>query len=250
MTISRILRSALIFGVGVSTAMLPLVASSWDNDEHDDSVKLTRIGHPIWKPVDFHVFSAPLGTAASGYAEFAQTQRAVLPPPNHLPHPQLGIGPGAPHAPPYNSEFDEGIEDAGFHDQVVFRESQFSSGNGVYLVWMNVASPGTRGSSPDFASGRIIPNSLFPIHIAGTALQNGMLYDPFIGTFDEPALNDPSLTPPFNVDGHSHFPIFYADNSDFGPPGAKVRGLYTYDVVMTDRTGSGWHIQARFLVVR
>ena len=250
MNVSSLLRSALIFSVGASTAMLPLVAFASEHDEGNESVKLTRIGHPIWKPVDFHVFSAPIGTAASGYAEFGDTQRAVLTPPNHIPHPQLGIGPGAPHAPPYNSEFEDGVEDAGFHDRVVFREAQFSSGKGVFLVWMNVAAPGTKGSSPDFASGPIIPNALFPIHIAGTLLQNGGPYDPFVGTFDEPALNDPSLTPSFNVDGHSHFPVFYADNSDFGPTGAKVHGLYKYDIVMTDRTGSGWHIEARFLVVR
>jgi hypothetical protein len=47
-----------------------------------------------------HLFSAPIGTAASGYAEFGETLAALLPPPNHRPHPDLGIGPGDPHSPP------------------------------------------------------------------------------------------------------------------------------------------------------
>jgi hypothetical protein len=237
-----------VFGISVSTAFLPAVAFSSDDHDRDENIRLTRIGHPIWKPVDFHVFSAPIGTAADGYTEFATTAGTVLPPPNHVPHPQLFIGPGAPHAPPYDSEFEEGVEEAGFHEGAAFRESEFSNGNGVYVVWMNVPAPGSKGSSPDFGNGRIIPNTLFPIHVAGTAFQNGQLYDPFIGTSDVPPLNDPSLTPSFNVDGHSHFPIFYADNSDFGPAGAKVRGRYTYDIVMTDRTGNGWHIVAHFVV--
>jgi hypothetical protein len=249
MATAQSFRQALIVVLGIVTTLAPLAASSWDSIDRDDSVKLTRIGHPTWKPVDFHVFSAPIGTAGSGYAEFAATAQAVLPPPNHVFHPQLLIGPGAPHAPPYQLELDGGVAAAGFQDRVIFHEAQFSSGNGVYVVWMNIPNPGSKGSSPDFASGRIVPNSLFPIHVAGTAFQNGALYDPFIGTFDLPALNDPSLTPSFDVEGASHFPIFFADNSDFGPPGASVRGRYTYDVVLTDQTGNGWHIEARFLVV-
>lgn len=245
---TKLLESALPFLVGVAIAMLPAVAFSSGDSKPDESISLARIGHPTWKPVDFHVFSAPIGTAATGYAEFAATAQAVLPPPNHLLHPQLLIGPGAPHPPPYDSEVEEGIEAAGFHEGAVFRPLEFSYGSGVYLAWMNVAAPGTKGSSPDFISGRIIPNALFPIHVAGTLLQNGGPYDPYVGTFDVPALNDPSLTPSYKVDGASHFPVFYADNSDFGPPGAKVDGRYRYDIVMTDRTGSGWHIVADFVV--
>jgi len=116
-------------------------------------------------------------------------------------------------------------------------------------MWMNVPAPGTAGSSPDFALGRVIPNFLFPIHVAGIAYRNGALYDRYLGTFDLPAINDPGLTPSWNVGGHSHFPVFYADNADFGPEGTPVHGHYLYDIVMTDRTGAGWHIQAHFLVV-
>ncbi len=57
---------------------------------------------------------------------------------------------------------------------------------------------------------------------------------------------DANLNPPFNVDGHSHFPIFFADNADFGPLGAKLRGSYVWHIVMTDQSGNGWRIEAHF----
>ena len=34
------------------------------------SVKAKPIGNPIWQPTDLNLFTAPIGTAASGYAEF------------------------------------------------------------------------------------------------------------------------------------------------------------------------------------
>src|SRR5262249_38663363 len=159
------------------------------------------------------------GTAATGYAEFADTSLALLPPPNHVFHPDLLVGPGAPHAPPYDSELADGVADLGLHAGVRFGTSEFSTGQGVYLSWMNVPSPRTTGPSPDFTSGPIVPNSLFPMHVSGVSYHNNEVFDPFFADFLVPAL-DASLTPPFAVDGHSHFPVFTADNADFGPAGA------------------------------
>jgi len=61
--------------------------------EFANVVQMTPIGHPTWHPVDFHMFSAPVGTTASGYAEFAATMQALLPPPNHVWYKTLGVGP-------------------------------------------------------------------------------------------------------------------------------------------------------------
>ena len=64
-------------------------------------VVFTPVGTPGYVPTDLHLFSAPIGTAANNFAEFAQNQQALLPAPNHVPNSVLGIGPGAPHAGPY-----------------------------------------------------------------------------------------------------------------------------------------------------
>jgi hypothetical protein len=209
-------------------------------------VQLAPIGSPIWKPVDFHIFSAPMGTASDGYAEFLATALALLPPPNHVFNPSFGVGPGAPHAPPYDTELASGVSAQGFAESHTFAPSQFSDGNGVYLVWMNVATTGATGSSPDFASGPIIPNSLFPIHIAGTSYRNGQVWDPFIATFDVPALN--AIDPPFNVEGASHFPVFITDDMDFAPPNTNANGAYSYRFRLTDTSGAGWDLSASFTV--
>ena len=139
-------------------------------------VKITPIGSPTWKPVDFHLFSAPVGTAESGYVEFNETMQALLPPPNHVWIDGLGVGPGAAHQPPYTSELAAGVAAQGYHQGVQFSTSEFSNGMGVWVVWMNVPAPGGTGSSPDFDSGPIIPNSLFPIHQEGNDYHNGSVF--------------------------------------------------------------------------
>jgi hypothetical protein len=88
-------------------------------------------------------------------------------PPDHQLCSELGIGPGAPHQPPYNHEIDGNLEREDFRESVVFRVPEFSSPNGVWASWMTVPWPGTVGSSPDFTSGPIIPNMLCRIHVAG-----------------------------------------------------------------------------------
>lgn len=211
-------------------------------------VHLERIGDPIWRPVDFHLFSAPLGTPETGFAEFVATALALLPPPNHQFHPQLVVGPGAPHAPPYDAELAHGVAALGFEERRVFDASEFTGGNAVYLVSMVVPDPGTTGSSPDFTSGPIIPNTLFPITLTGVSTRNEELYDPALAALAVPALNDPTLTPRFDVDGHSHFPLFTSEASVFGPAGVDPAGEYKYAMTLTDQAGNGWAIQVRFVV--
>src|SRR5664279_4086315 len=165
-------------------------------------IQLKPIGNPTWKPVDFHIYTAAIGTAADGYAEFQQNQVAVLPPPNHQVCADLGIGPGAPHKPPYNREIDHNLDLTNFRESLIFRESEFSPPNAVWAAWMVVPRLGTVGSSPDFTAGPIISNTLFPIHVAGQTFRNNQPWDPYLLSFDVPPLTD-QLSCPFSVDGHS-----------------------------------------------
>lgn len=229
---------ALLAGSAMASSAAPAM------DTRPSVVILKPIGHPTWKPVDFHLFSAPIGTAPN-YEEFYLTEQALLPPPNHVPHPDLGIGPGAPHQPPYDTELAQGVAAQGYREARRFNLSEFTNGEGVWLVWMTVPNPGTTGSSPDFASGPIIPNSLFPIHVESLAFHNGQRI-PDVGVFDVPKL-DSNLNPPFYVDGHSHFPIFLADNADFVPM-PNLRGSYEYRTTMIDQQGNGWLIVAEFAI--
>ena len=93
------------------------------------AVIVTPVGNPSYMPTDFHLFAAPIGTAATGYAEAAQTEMALLPPPDHVPYPVLGIGPGAPNAGPYDKEFATGVATNGFADATKFTTSHTSGPN-------------------------------------------------------------------------------------------------------------------------
>jgi hypothetical protein len=233
--------STLTFGLVLGTLPASQAASG--------GIQVKPIGDPIWKPVDCHVFSAPVGTAATGFAEFFETIAALLPPPNHAPHPDLGIGPGTPHQPPYTSELDAGVAAQAFKEGHRFRQAEFSNGSGVFLACMIVPKPGTTGSSPDFVSGPIISNDLFPVQVLGFAERNGAPFDPALANFMVPAL-DAELNPPFDVDGHSHFPIFVATNQEVAGAADNVRGRYQYDITLTDDDGNGWQVRAHFVIRR
>lgn len=220
-------------------------------------IQCSSFNGPKWTPIDFHLVSVPIGTPASMYSEFIDSLNTILPGPNHMENMATGgVGPGAPHSGPYTYEMAWGINDSGFFEGRDLRLSQFRDGNGALLAFL-VVPQGHRGmeadegSSPDSADGPIISNDLFPIHLEAMTIHDGSLFSNPI-TFDIPAL-DGSLTPPFNVDGHSHFPMFYADNTSFAiHPTTRIgyTGTYRYVLRMTDSEGRGWNISAAFFVVQ
>ena len=235
MNLKSILRITLL-----ATALLGAHASA--------AVLSTPVGTPAWQPTDIHLFVAPIG-GPPNFEGVLTSLQAVLPEPNHRFHPDLFIGPGDPHNPPYTSELANGLASSGFLEKTIFDSSDFSGTNGIYLAMMNVPgfglTPPAQGSSPDFASGPIIPNSLFPITAIGTTFRNGSPL-PASSTTAVPPL-DGSLNPPFNVDGHSHYPQFYIDNADFN--GVDPDGTYAYVVSLRDTAGNGWDVSVPFVVV-
>ena len=248
MTAQRARRLGLVLITTVLLLLGAVTPAQAGGRHHQGQVTLVAIGHPRWKPTDCHVFSAPVGTAADGYAAASVTQAALLPPPNHVPIPGLGIGPGAPHRPPYTHELAHGVVASGFRQGRVFSADEFSNGNGVWLVCMFVPRFGAKGSSPDFRRGPIIPNTLFPIHVEGPSERNGTVFDPALTDFDVPPLTG-AIDPRFaGLDGHSHFPFYVADNADFGPAGIDLTGRYRYDLTFVDATGRGWRVTARFSI--
>ncbi len=205
-------------------------------------VVVTKVGNPTFDVVDSHVFAAQVGTAADGYAGFGATQEVLLPPPNHVRNPTLGIGPGAPHAGPYTHEFADGIAAAGFHEGSSFRPSEYSNGMGVFFVFMLTGSQGSPlGSSPDFTSGPILPNAIFPLTLTGGTYTNGVFNDDF-GELQVPAIN--KVAGFEGLAGHSHIPLFFADNFDFAAN--PVAGRYEYRISLRDANGNGYDLTAAF----
>jgi hypothetical protein len=214
-------------------------AAASESSAMGTTVTLTPLGTPIWKPVDIHLFSAPVGTRQSGYREFMETVTAIWGPPDHP------IPTGQPHDPPYDTELAEGIAAQGYHEGHRFSPDEFSNGQGVFVAFMLLPDPGTTGSSPDYASGPIIPNRLFPLVVDGTLRREGRLFDPDLDSTAPPVNSIPRFE---DIDGFSHLPFIFASNMDFAPIGVMAEGAYEYQFRMTDRDGEGWVARIAFTV--
>jgi hypothetical protein len=114
---------------------------------------------------------------------------------------------------------------------------------------MLIPGPGSpTGSSPDFSSGPIIPNAIFPLTGDGNqpngTYTNGTFNDD-LGILVVPAIDQ---VPGFaGLDGHSHIPIFFADNFDFAS--RPIPGDYEYRISLLDNAGNGYQITASFQIV-
>jgi hypothetical protein len=58
----------LVVGPGIASG------ANQGSEHLRNGIKLSPIGNPTWRPVDLRLFSAPIGTEASGYAEFTEQQ--------------------------------------------------------------------------------------------------------------------------------------------------------------------------------
>lgn len=211
-------------------------------------VSATPVGNPSWAPVDAHIVSFAIG-GPPNFDELFANFGAILPPPHHQPHPQLGIGPGTAHPGPYDHEIADGIAATNFHESMTFDLPEMSGANGITLVFMVVPLPGGAiGRTPDSLEGPMIPNALFPFTGPTRSFVDGMSFsDDF--PLSVPPL-DNSLNPSFpNIDGHSHFPFFLTDGEVFAHPGVSPIGLHEYRIGMRDQLENGWDISATFRVV-
>lgn len=202
------------------------------------SVTVTTIGSPSFVPTDFHLFTATL--------DFSAALSALLPPPNHNFDPGLGIIPGAAHPGPYDTEIAQGLATAGFHEGTQFTPAEYSNGNGVYLAYMLVPTTSApTGSSPDYASGPIIPNTSLPIHVSFTTYQDGVA----AGTTSELDIPPTGGVGFPGVAGYSHIPGFLIDAFEGDPFVPGIVGNYEYRATVLDAAGNGFAINAAFEVV-
>ena len=199
-------------------------------------IELTQVGSPIWKPADFQMFTAP---AAPFPAAFFATLDLLLP----LEGP--GVPTYTPHPGPYDTELSTNAAAAGIVNQSVFPRSAITlDPNGVYFMIMLLPEPGVTGSSRDFVSGPVIPNSLFPFNTHSEMWLDGALVE----TLQDGVFNIRPGDQPF--DGASHrapsqvvwWP--WADDPNAGPLGShEIRWS------LRDNQGNGWDMVAPFQVV-
>jgi hypothetical protein len=194
------------------------------------AVTLTQIGSPIWRLADFQVFSAP------GYTEEDRTRtRAAIRPLDRLAEPYI-----TPHGPPYDSELSIDMAAAGFVSRSVFpREAIMGNPNVIHRAYLLLPDPGITGSSRDFASGPVIPDSVFPITSSGKVWKDGAPeFDLGGGQFDVRPTDQP-------FDGTSHRTSF----TYYWNRGADNVGDYEFRSSLRDTQGNGWDFVAPFRIV-
>jgi hypothetical protein len=206
------------------------------------AIGLTKVGSPIWKPTDFQLFTAPA-------APFPDAFVGVLD--QLLPLEGPGVPTYTPHAGPYDMELSTNAAAAGFVNQQVFPESAIVlNPNGVYLVQMWVPDPGITGSSRDFASGPVIPNSLFPFTSHAEMWLDGVKVETLQDQMVNIRPDAPGKPGDVGFDGASHRApsqvVWYpwADDPNAGPT-----GYHEIRWSLRDNQGYGWDIVAPFTVV-
>jgi hypothetical protein len=198
-------------------------------------VSVTKVGSPIWKPTDFQLFTAP----AEGDA-FFDTIDLLLP----LEGPGAPV-PYTPHAGPYDQELSTNAAAAGFVNQTIFPKSAITlNPNGVYFSYMLVPDPGITGSSRDFASGPVIPNSLFPFTTKAEMFLDNVLVETLQDSTFNPRAGDLPHT------GASHRSplqaVWYPWAND---PNAGPLGSHEIRWSLRDNQNFGWDMVAAFAVV-
>jgi hypothetical protein len=196
---------------------------------------LTTVGTPTFRPADIHLFSGPL---EPGPSTIIATIQPILP--EHQFIPPGTIAPGPAHPGPYDTELARGLAANGLIDRTVFQPGDIAgTPNGIILSLMYVPiAGGAVGSSPDYASGPIIPEAVFPITTTSQVFRNGQLFDTTVVTTRR--LADLPVTPPFNVQGSSHRPIFIGlDFAGADNPLGVTDPLGSYELRMTSRDAQG-----------
>jgi hypothetical protein len=136
---------------------------------------------------------------------------------------------------------------AGFVNKSVFNESDITlSPNAVYVSMMMLPSPGVVGSSRDFASGPVIPNTALPINGNVDMYRNGVLVDRLLGSdfTMNPRAGDVGFT------GASHrspnIVVWHPWDDDLAAP---AQGNYEMRWSMIDNAGNGWNMVVPFTVI-
>jgi hypothetical protein len=209
---------------------------------HCSGCTRTKIGLPKWELSGIVAVPSDM-PSQEGYLEFLDD----LTGPNHAFDMNDGIiGPGAVHAGPYDDELYLLAVAKDIPVKQSFTTEEFSDPSGVTIMMNIIPSEGAvTGSSVDFASGPIIPNTLFPFTVDGDMYREGVLYDPY---FDGTYAGYPAMTPPIEKDGPSHFVWFFGENSAFGPEGTPATGSFEFKLKMTDKNGNGWYLTVPYTV--
>jgi hypothetical protein len=207
-----------------------------------EGCEATAMGDPLWQPVDMLITSGLIGFNGAKESPFAATLGQIFMPLHRVDTTSMVIAPGEAHRPPYGGELPTLVTNAGFRLAQSLDAWEVSAPGGVILAMTAVPTEAAPfGASADFTNGRIVPNTVFPIHIDGEMTRDGMAYDS--------AFDSDFPGPGGGGDGASHWFFVAGENESWGPPGTPVPGSYVFTLTLTDATGAGWVVRIPYTVV-
>jgi hypothetical protein len=202
------------------------------------------IGSPPWRPTDCLMVPGQVGDAANfqaahdSFEAFWSLHRWDVA--------ASSIAPDEPHAPPYDAEPSANAAALGLTPADFFTLSAWTAPAGVILYCVIVPDEGAvEGTSADFdTAAPIIPETLFPFFVDAGVLFNGTIVD---GAFD--GFYPPPSTFAFvgDVDGYSHMPLSFGENTAFISDGFDG-GLMEFHVALTDANDDGWFVRFPFTI--
>lgn len=187
-------------------------------------VSLTRVGDPIWKASQVHLFSAPAETdeewlaVVNSIRDFYSCSTTFS-----------------------DTTMDEAVAAAGYMDESVYPTTAIDGQNmGAYLVFALRPDPGIIGSHRCGGTAPIIPNSILPIVGEGELRRDGVFVDG--GSL-------PPFTASPNYDGAVFHDSIHENDANFWPPGTPLVGNWEWNMTLRDQNGNGWDIAVPFQVV-
>lgn len=214
-------------------AARPIDAAIDAGDNGTTDVTLTRVGNPAWETVGWELVATP-----SWDDNFEVWSHHVYQAANNT------FVPGPAHAGPYDAEIRDALARLGFDPGRVFSRADWTAPRNLIAFGVIVPSATAPiGSTPDYPSGPYIPGDL-AIHVDGDLFYLADLVDPAFDS-DYPTLRQTS--PTLAVDGSSHLPLTFGEDTSFVP---GTPGPYSLVVKLTEVAAPqhGWTIVIRFRI--
>lgn len=200
-----------------------------------------RLGDPMWKPADFQLFRAELGTAKTGYKEMRDMLGQLMP--AHGIDEMGNSFPREAHVRPFEAELTVGLAEMGIESNSTFAQSAWEAPHSLFIAFLALPTKcADRGVTADLDKAHILHDADLPLRtrVAIYDADNNVVSDDMSW----------EIPPSFKVlpeevesDGYSHVPVVVPLNTEVfdARPGA-----YRVLVNVLDMHEQGWTISYWF----
>jgi hypothetical protein len=213
----------------------------------DDGIDIIResFEDPTWTLGGISLFSAPIGTVQTGYAETRSSLSCILPQHSWDDETEW-LAPIGPHVPPYDAEIFDGLTACARTSRNEYERSDFVGSVGLVLLFSMIpAEDAPTGRTTDSEEALpLVGTAFLPFDLSADLVQEGTVF------FPDMALHGPRLTD-LGMDGRdglSHWPLALLYPFNETPEFVDLGGAWSWEVAITDEKGNGWNMTIPFTV--